>query len=158
MGPESDGETKRWDLLGESWVEPDDVPVDGQAAVASLNHVHGTGHGAQVDAFSGRTALNVGDVAGERLLVGIPGFCAVGARLYPRVHHPRQRGTVRGASDVILDVAGDVVGFEGVSQLGEYPHQLVGREQVEQHDHIGLLGGLVAIDGVVLGLEDAVEA
>ena len=63
-----------------------------------------------------------------------------------------------GAGLVVLDAAGDelvvVVVSEPLEQLGE----LVGREQVEEHHHVGLLGELVAVRAVALGLEDAIEA
>ena len=43
---------------------------------------------------------------------------------------------------------------EPIKQLA----QLIRRQQIQQHQRVGLLGGLVPVDVVVLGFEDAVEA
>ena len=54
-------------------------------------------------------------------------------------------------------VRGMASGAQPVAEAVEQLAQLVGGQQVEQHQHVGLLGDLVVVDGVALGLEDAVE-
>ena len=50
-----------------------------------------------------------------------------------------------------------VVRIERVAEpVEDLPH-LVGRQQVEDHEHVGLLGELVAVRRIALGLEDPVE-
>ena len=44
-----------------------------------------------------------------------------------------------------------------VSQAGEDAAQLGGGKQVKQHERVRLLAGLVAADGVALGLQDQVQ-
>ena len=62
------------------------------------------------------------------------------------------------ACGVVVDVARDRLRLERIPQTLEHGGELLGGEQVEQHQHIGLLGGLVPIRRVAFGLEDAVQA
>ena len=58
----------------------------------------------------------------------------------------------------MLDGAGDRLGREVVAQLAQQGPQLVGGQQEEQHEHVGLLGHLVVVDGTALRLQDPVQA
>ncbi len=59
---------------------------------------------------------------------------------------------------VVLDVPRDVLlGIEGVAQAVEQAGELLGGQQVEEHQHVGLLRSLVAVGGVALRLQNAVE-
>ena len=58
---------------------------------------------------------------------------------------------------VVVDGAGDQQRISGVAEPVEQLVQLVRGQQVEQHEHVGLLGDLVAVGGVALRLQDAVE-
>lgn len=59
---------------------------------------------------------------------------------------------------VVVDGQRNLLGGEAVAHPGEQFAQLVGGEQIEQHQHVGLLGGLVAGDAVVVRLQDPVQA
>ena len=60
-------------------------------------------------------------------------------------------------ASVVLDVLGDRVVLERVAEPGEELPQLVRGEQVEEHQHVRLLRGLVPVRAVPLGLEDPVQ-
>src|SRR5512132_3823003 len=111
-----------------------------------------------MDPFGGRSALGVGDVALERLEQELPGAASIGARKHPRMHHAAQRRAVRGPVEVVVDRSRDRVLLEVVSEAREELAELVGGEEVEEHEHVGLLRDLVAIGSVTLALENSVEA
>jgi hypothetical protein len=54
-------------VFGERGVEPQDLAPGFDAAVAALDQVDGSGHGTEVDPLVRGAALDVGDVAEERL-------------------------------------------------------------------------------------------
>ena len=82
----------------------------------------------------------------------------VRARQHPRMHDAGQRGAVGRAAVVVSDVARDGVVLERIPEASEQRAQLVGGEEIEQHQHVGLLRGLVAVRAVMLRLEDEIEA
>ena len=94
----------------------------------------------------------------QRLLEELHRTITVGPGEHPGMHHAAQRRPVRRAGQVVVDHLRDLVGRESVAEPVEQLAQLRCRQQVEQHEDVGLLGGLVPVDIVVLGLEDAVEA
>ena len=62
-----------------------------------------------------------------------------------------------GPRQVVLDGARDRLRRQRVAEAPEQLAQLVGGQQVEQHQHVGLLGDLVVIHRAAFGLEDPVE-
>ena len=58
---------------------------------------------------------------------------------------------------VVLDGLRDLSRGEVVSEPCRTARAVLGGQQVEQHQRVGLLGCLVAVDIVVLGFENAVE-
>ena len=77
----------------------------------------------------------------------------------PAVDEAAEGGAVAGAaagSSRRCAAPGLVV--QAVPQPAEELLELAGREEVAEHEHVGLLGGLVAVDRVALGLQDPVEA
>ncbi len=144
-------------LLREHRVQTQDVVVGGQAAVAPGEEVEGARHGAQVDPLGGGTALDVLGVRLQGLAEELPRRLAVDPRQDPGVHHRAEGGPVRGARQVVLHGAGDEVGIYGDAEPSEDVGDLFGRQEEEQHEDVGLLGGLVPVDAVALGLEDPVQ-
>ena len=76
----------------------------------------------------------------------------------PGVHDAAERRAVRGALGVVADGARRGLLVEGVAEPREQLRQLVHGEEVEEHEHVRLLGHLVAVGRVALLLEDPVEA
>ena len=97
------------------------------------------------------------DVGLQHLLEELHRPVAVGPGQHPGVHDAAERRPVRGAGQVVVDHLRDLFGREAIAEPVEQLTQLVGRQQVEQHQRVGLLGRLVAVDVVVLGLQDAVQ-
>ena len=62
-----------------------------------------------------------------------------------------------GPLPVVLEVAVDQVLVVVVAKPFQEPSELFGRQQVEQHDDVGLLRDLVAVRAVPLGLQDAIQ-
>ena len=122
-----------------------------------MNQIHGSGHRAEVHPFRSGAALEVKEIALERLGEQLPGSLAIRADQHPGVHHLAQGGAVGRARRVVLDVLGDGVVLEGVAEAGEELPQLVRGEQVEKHQRVRLLRGLVPVRAVPLGLEDPVQ-
>ena len=58
---------------------------------------------------------------------------------------------------VVVDVGGDSLGREVVAEMLEKRAQLLGRKEVEQHQHVGLLRDLIAVRRITLGLQDAIQ-
>ncbi len=77
---------------------------------------------------------------------------------HPGVDQRAQRGAVRGTAEVVLDGCGDERRLQRIAEIGKQLSQLVGRQQVEEHEDIGLFGGLVGVDRTSLSLQDPVEA
>jgi hypothetical protein len=65
---------------------------------------------------------------------------------------------VRRAREIVVDVARDRVRRQLVPETFEQLAELVGRQEVEQHQHVSLLRDLVAVGSVLLGLEDAIQS
>src|SRR4029450_8353532 len=59
--------------------------------------------------------------------------------------------------EVVVDRSRDRVLLEVVAEAREQVAELVGREEVEEHEHVGLLRDLVAVRSVALPLQDPVE-
>ena len=74
------------------------------------------------------------------------------------MHDAAERGSVRGAGQVVVHHRRYLFGQEAVAEPVEQLPQLGRRQKVEQHQRVGLLGRLVAVHVVVLRLQDAVEA
>src|SRR5674476_1320961 len=145
-------------LCGKEWIEPEHIVAGLNTQIAALQKVHRAGHGAQMNSFGGSAALGVVQVAIQGIFEEFPRTLTIGAGHDPGVHHSAEGGSVRGPLQVVVDGSRDGVGYEGIAEPFEDRSQLGGREQVEQHEHIGLLGGLVGIGRVVLALQDAIEA
>ena len=75
----------------------------------------------------GRAALDVGDVALQRLHEELPCLLRVGARQHPGADHPAQSRAVRGARQVVGDGPGGMVGCHWVAECSKQLAQLVGR-------------------------------
>ena len=65
---------------------------------------------------------------------------------------------MRGALVVVVDVALNAVAVDLVAEAFEDRLQFVVREQVEQHQDVGLFRQLVAIRRIALGLENTIES
>ena len=139
-------------------VEDQPVRADLQPGETALQQVDASGHGGDVNPLCRGPALDVGDIGHQDLLEVTHGSLAVAAGEHPGVHHPGQCRTVRGPVQVVVHGSGNLFRGEPIAQPGEQLPQFVGGEQVEQHQHVGLFGGLVAVDVVVVRLQDAVQA
>lgn len=62
-----------------------------------------------------------------------------------------------GAGQVVVDGAAPEVVVEAVAEPGEEGDEFVRREEVAEHEDVGLLGGPVVVDAVPLGLQDPVQ-
>lgn len=116
------------------------------------------GHGAEVDALAGGAALHVGDIAAQRLLDVGPRLGAAAAGQDPAVHQSAEGGAVAGAGQIVVDGAAPEIVVEAVAQPREEGDEFVRREEVAEHEDVGLFGGLVAVDAVALRLQDPVKA
>ncbi len=110
-----------------------------------------------MDALAGGAALHIGDVAAQRLLDVGPRLGAAAAGQDPAVHQSAERGPVAGAGQVVVDGAAPEVVVEAVSQPREEGDEFVRREEVAEHEDVGLFGRLVAVDAVALRLQDPVK-
>src|SRR5690606_14893054 len=115
-------------------------------------------HGAEMDALRRGAALDIGDVACERLLEMRPGSRPIRPREEPGMHDPAQGGAVRCPLRVVIDDPRYRLMPEGIAEAAEEGPEFDGRVQVEEHQRIGLFRGLVVIDAVPFRLEDPVEA
>ncbi len=138
-------------------IQPQCFATGLNSSEAPLQDIDGARHRGEVDALGGGAALDVEDVAAQRLGKIAHGPLPVRAGQHPRMHHSAQGGSVGGAGQVVLDGPRDNAGPPPVAQVREQVAELVGGQQVEEHEHVGLLGCLVAVRGVVLGLEDAIK-
>ena len=155
---EPDGEPGAGQLGGHAGVQPDDVVARLEARVAADHRVHGARHQAQVDALLRGAALRVGQVRLEGLREQVPRAVRVRAGRHPRVHQAGERGAVRRAGLVVGDHPLERLLRQLVAHAAQDPVQLLGGEQVAEHEGVGLLGELVAVGGVALGLQDQVHA
>ncbi len=73
-----------------------------QPGQSALDEVERAGHRAEVDALAGGAALEVGDVAAQRLLDEGPGVGAAGAGEDPPVDQAAEGGAVTGAVQVVV--------------------------------------------------------
>jgi hypothetical protein len=64
---------------------------------------------------------------------------------------------MRSPPQVVTHVAQNGFVGKGIAQLLEYGPQLIGGEEIEQHQDICLFGDFMSIWGVLFGLENAVE-
>ena len=64
---------------------------------------------------------------------------------------------MRGGGEVIADILRDGVVIERVAKLLEKKQQLPCRKEMEQHQHIGLLGNLVSIRRIPFGFQQAIK-
>ena len=144
--------------VGQAGVQPQLAVTCLQPGESPLQQVHRPGHGPEVDPLRGGAALNVGHVGVEGLKEVVPGLLPVSAGQHPRMDDLRQRGAVRGAPHVVVDVAGDQFRVVAVPEPADDLPQLFGGEQVEEHENVRLLGEPVSVGGIALGLQNAVEA
>ena len=126
------------DLCRERRVYPQGVVADFESGVAADDHVDGAGHGSQMDSFPGGAALDVGEVALEGPGEEIPGSFAVASGLHPGVHHVAQRRPVGGACPVKVHRAHNGLGRERVAHVVQQVPEFLGREEVQEHEHVGL--------------------
>src|SRR5690606_33754449 len=153
-----DGQRQRAEPVGQERVEAQPVAAYLQPQVAPLQQVERTGHGAEVDAFLGRAALDVLDVAFQCFGEQVPGGGAVGAGQHPGVDEGAEGGAVAGALQVVVDGPPDEGGVGGVAEPVEDGEEFGGGEQVAQHERVGLFGGFVAVDVVAFGFQCPVQA
>ncbi|CKO48774.1 Uncharacterised protein [Mycobacterium tuberculosis] len=111
-----------------------------------------------MNSFLGCAALDVGDIGAQDLTEVLHGIAPVGAGENPRMHDSAQGRSIRGAGKIVIHGAWDLCGREAVAKPGQQADQLVGRQQVEQHQRVGLLGRLVVVHAVALGFQDPVES
>jgi hypothetical protein len=69
-----------------------------------------------------------------------------------------ERRSVRRSRQVVLDRLRNLLRRQAVAEPAEQAQQLLRRQQVEQHERIGLLGRLVVVHAVVFGFQDAIES
>lgn len=102
--------------------------------------------------------MDVGDVGLEHLLEELHRTAAVAPGQHPRVHDTAQCRAMRRPRNVVVDHLRDLIAGEVVVEPVEQLAQLLGRQQVQQHQRVRLLRGLVPIDVVVLCFQNAVQA
>src|SRR5450631_481079 len=110
------------DLRRQSWLEPKHLPTRLHAGQAAQHDVDRASHRPKVDAFGGRPALRVADVALQSPQQELPCLLGLVAGQNPGAHHPAQRRAVRGVRQVIGDGPGELVGRHLVAEI---PEQLV---------------------------------
>ena len=103
-----------------------------------------------MDAVARRAALGVVEVRVECLAELAPGRGPVEHGEHGCVHDAAQRGAVGAAGQVVVDGAEQVLGGHRVTEAGQHLHDFVRAEQIEQHQHVGLLGEPVAVGAVPL--------
>src|SRR5204863_3129769 len=102
-------------------VEAEHRPAGPHPGQATQHDVHRPGHRPEVHTLGGGPALNVSDVALQRLLQEPPGLLGLVTGQDPGGDHAAERGAVRGALEVIGDGAGELVGAHLVAEVA---HQL----------------------------------
>ena len=110
-----------------------------ETGVTASQQVHGAGHRTKVNAFTGRAALRVLEIRIEGVQQVFPGTQPVCARQYPCVDDVAQRRTVRGSGSIMLHGREQLSGPEAVAEPGEQIAEFLGRQQVQQHEDVGLL-------------------
>src|SRR5690606_16496845 len=146
------------EFFRQAGIDPEMILADVEAGMAALHEVDRARHGAEMDAPRRGAALDIGDVAFERLLEKRPGSRPIRPREDPGMHDPAQGGAVRCPLRVVIDDPRYRLMPEGIAEAAEEGPEFDGREQVEEHQRIGLFRGLVVIYAVPFRLEDPVEA
>ena len=139
-------------------VEPQGVFAGLEPGETALQQVDGPGHRGEVDPLRGRTALDVGEIAAQRSLEVLERGLAVRPGEDPGMHQRTQRGPVRRAGEGVIDGHRDGSRRQRVPEPAEQLTQLVGRHQVEEHQHVGLLAYLHVVDGAAFRFQNPVEA
>ena len=139
-------------------IENQSVGSDLQTCETALKQIDASGHRGDVNTFGGGAALDVGHIRHQHLLEVTHRPFAVSPGQHPGMHDTGQCRAVRGALEVVVHRRRYLLGGESVAHSGEQLTQLVSGQQVEEHEHIGLFGGLVPVDAVVVGFQDPVES
>ena len=139
-------------------MQPEHIVAEFEPGVAAHNHVHGAGHCAEMDSFASCAALPVDQVAPQCLSQELPGTLAIAAGLHPGVHDVAERRPMGGARTVEFHRAHDCLRRKRVPHLLQEVAQLFSREQVEQHEYVGLFCEPVVVRAVPFGVEDQIQA
>ena len=116
---------KSTDAVGKPRVDPQHVVVQRESGVAALQEVDRTGHRTDVDALARRAALDVFDVAEQRLAAQCHDASAIRSGEDPGMRDPSSGSSHRGAAQVVVDRPGDRLGVERVAEPREQLAQLV---------------------------------
>lgn len=157
MSAVAEGERAARHLAERSGIDAEPVRARLQACDAPFDEIEGAGHGTEVDPFAGGAALDIRHIADQGFLAVPPGVGALLAREHPAVHQAAEGRTMTGAIQVVGDRRAPRLVVEPVSETVEQGPQLGRVEEIAEHECVGLLGRLIAVDRVPLGLQDPVE-
>src|SRR6056297_1533440 len=82
---------------------------------------------------------------------------SVGTAQHPGEHQSTETGAMGGPFGVIVNVAGNHSALKSILKPVKYFLQFLRREEVEEHEHIGLFAGLVANNRIPFAFQNAVQ-